>query len=337
MALNPFKDSNLADLQQSINEFASKHFGLTVEKTSELAGRIHSKGKERLTVMFIPHSEKRITNFHISIYAISIIIAIVAITIPITSIMIINHSSTTKQVSKLKMHGKMSKEQIKKYRTEINSLYDVFQTNKKELKKFYSLLPDNNSDTLWARGGVANPSPENTDDAGDSPPIEILNLQEIDHELKTSLKVIKKIKKFVQYRKNIINNTPSIWPVEGYIISRFGQRTSPYTFEKEYHLGIDIEGYPGTEIRATAPGTIRSVAWDQNRGLTISIKHKYGFETIYSHCQRSTVQEGQKVKKNEVIGYLGRTGKTTRYICFYQVRVGTEYVDPMPYLNRINK
>ena len=50
-----------------------------------------------------------------------------------------------------------------------------------------------------------------------------------------------------------------------------------------------------------------------------------------------TVKKNQKVSKNEIIGYVGRTGRTTRYICYYQIKIGTEYVDPLPYLNRISR
>ena len=119
------------------------------------------------------------------------------------------------------------------------------------------------------------------------------------------------------------------------MISRYGQRNSPYTFAKEFHNGIDIEAFPGAEIKATAPGTVDDIRWDPSLGLNVTIKHKYGFVTSYSHCQRVSVEIGQKISKGEVIGYVGRSGKTNRYICYYQIRIGTEFVDPMPYLNRI--
>jgi len=80
---------------------------------------------------------------------------------------------------------------------------------------------------------------------------------------------------------------------------------------------------------------VREIRWDPVYGLTVTIEHKYGFWTTYSHCQRVSVDLEQKVSKGEVIGYVGRTGKATNYICFYQIRIGTEFVDPMPYLNRI--
>jgi len=110
-----------------------------------------------------------------------------------------------------------------------------------------------------------------------------------------------------------------------------------YASETDYNNGIDIESLPGAEIRATAPGKVTDIRWDPIRGLLVIIKHKYGFTTSYSHCQRVTVERDQQISKGEIIGYVGRTGKTARYVCHYAIIIGTEYVDPMPYLNRITR
>ncbi len=339
MSINPFKDSNLNDLQQSVAGFLVDHFVDKKHRLRTLWKRINAKGNERITVMFIPHSEKKIINFHISIFTITTITSIVLITVIVTSILIINHSSTVKEVSILKRDGSDSKIQIKIYKEEINKLHDIFQKFKPEITYLYSLTPDSNIDSLWAKGGEINPNPtaEQTGNDPNVPSMELLNIQEIKHELETTKSVVGKIKSFLNYRKKIIENTPSIWPVEGYIVSRYGYRNSPYSFETEFHHGIDIETFPCSEIRATAPGNISEIRWDPTLGLTVSIRHKYGFITSYSHCQRVAVEEGQKVLKGEVIGYAGKTGKTTEYICFYQVKIGTEFVDPMPYLNRISR
>jgi len=338
MKINPFKESNLDDLQQNISEFLSDHFDDKKNKIKEFWRRFNEKGRERITIMFIPHSEKRIMNFHISIFAIASISIFITITVIITSILIINHSSTVKEISILKRDGSDSKIQIKIYKEEINKLYEIFQKFKPELTYLYSLTPDSNIDLLWAKGGENNPNPmTGADGELNVPSLELLNIQEVKHELETTKDVVGKIKSFLNYRKKIIENTPSIWPVEGYIVSRYGYRNSPYSFETEFHQGIDIETFPGSEIKATAPGNVSEIRWDPSLGLTVSIRHKYGFITSYSHCQRISVEVGQKVLKGEVIGYAGKTGKTTEYICFYQVKIGTEFVDPMPYLNRISR
>ncbi|MCP4131192.1 MAG: M23 family metallopeptidase [bacterium] len=337
MSVNPFKDSNLNDLQQNILDFFRLHYGETLTKVKDLWSRFMTKGKERITVMFIPHSEKRIINFHVSIFTITLIFGLLVVTVVITSTMIVNHTSTIKEVSKLKKYGSNSRVQIQKYKEEINKLYAIFQQFKPEITHLYSLTPGSDIDSLWAKGGAANPTAGMVGTDEISPPLEVLNIQEVERELKTTKQILAKVKSFLDYRKKIIENTPSIWPADGHIISRYGKRSSPYTFKSEFHRGIDIESFPGAEIRSTAPGKVKIISWDTILGLTISIEHKYGFTTSYSHCQRVSVEIGQKISKGEVLGYVGRTGKTTRYICYYQVKIGTDYVDPMPYLNRISK
>lgn len=343
MNLNPFKETNLNDLQKNILQFLSDHLSSKQALLKDWWKRFVTKGKERITIMFIPHSEKRIVNFHVSIFAIAFIAGITIATVTVTSIVIINHSSTIKEVSKLKKYGSNSKIQIKKYKEEINELYDIFQKFKPEITYLYSLTPGSDIDSLWAKGGVSNPNPTfDNGENGDSnsmqaPPIEILNIQEIERELRTTRKVLSKIKVFLEYRKKVIETTPSIWPVSGYIISRFGQRNSIYAAETEFHNGIDIEAFPGAEIRSTAPGKVSDIRWDPILGLTVTVKHKYGFTTVYSHCQRVSAEIDQQIAKGEVIGYVGRTGKTARYSCHYEIIIGTENVDPMPYLNKISR
>ena len=338
MAINPFKDSNLNDLQENTRQFFYDHFHTVITRTGDLWERFKKKGNERITVMFIPHSEKKIVNFHISIFAISTVVGIIVTIMVITSILIVNHSSTVKEVSILKKSGDDSKIQVQIYKEEINKLYEIFQKFKPEITYLYSLTPDSNVDSLWAKGGEPNPNPTNVDNNdANIPPDELLNLQDVRQDLDTVKQVVAKIKSFLNYKQKLIENTPSIWPVDGYVVSRFGYRDSPYTFETELHEGIDIEAFPGAEIRATAPGTVKDITWDPVQGLTVSVQHKYGFSTYYSHCQRISVESGQKVSKGEVIAYVGRTGKTTEYICLYQIKIGTKFVDPMPYLNRISR
>jgi murein DD-endopeptidase MepM/ murein hydrolase activator NlpD len=334
MGLNPFKGSNLNDLQSDVFEFFSDRFGGVREDISAWWKRFKKKGNERVTIMFIPHSEKKIVNFHISIFAISGIAAVLALIIFVTSLLIFSHASNVKEVSRLKLYGSDSKVQIGYYKEEINKLYDVFQLFKPEITYLYSIDSREHVDSLWAKGGGTAPSVDKSSDP-DAPSVEALNLDEMQRELVTSKKALDDIKKSMESRRKIIENTPSLWPVNGYIVGAFGKKSNSYSSGSDFNKGIDIAAYPGTEIHSTAPGTVDSIKWDPIQGLTVSVKHKYGFTTVYSHCQRVSVEEGQAVSKGETIAYVGRTGRTNEHVCEYQVIIGTDYVDPMPYLNKI--
>jgi murein DD-endopeptidase MepM/ murein hydrolase activator NlpD len=335
MALNPFKDSNYNDLRASISDFIDEKFGGVRAGLADWWKRFKKKGNERITIMFIPHSEKKIVNFHVSIFAITGLGGTLAVIILVTSLLIFNHSSTVKEVSRLKLYGSDSKVQMQYYREEIEKLYDIFQHFKPEITYLYSLDSQNGVDSLWAKGGGTAEKSDVTEIDPDAPSMEILNLTEMENELRTTREVIEKIKVFMEQRKKIIENTPSLWPVNGYIVSGFGKRQSPFSAKEEYGNGIEIAAYPGAEIHATAPGNVESIKWDPVKGLTIIIRHKYGFTTVYSHCQRAIVEEGQKVSKGDKIGFVGRTGRAKQHLCEYQIIIGTDFVDPMPYLNKI--
>ncbi|MBN2040988.1 MAG: M23 family metallopeptidase [Spirochaetes bacterium] len=334
MGVNPFKDSDLQDLQQYIKDTFSDNFGFLIDIIRNKWYNFLKKAKERITIMLIPHSEKKIINFHVPIYIITIILSLIIITVTLTSVAIVNHTSTIKDVTKLQMHGTNSKVQISKYKKEINRLYDIFQRFKPEITYLYSLTNENNVDSLWAKGGVSNPEFENMIADMNSPSLEELNIKEIEHELRTTREILAKIKKFLNERKKVIEHTPSLWPSDGYIVTKFGTQ-SLYNCDSEFIQGIEIAGFPGAEIRATAPGKIENINWDSSLGLTVTIKHKYGFTTKYSHCQRIVVNKDQEVSKGETIGFIGKTGKTTKHICYYQIEIGTDYVDPLPYLNKL--
>ncbi len=336
MGLNPFKDADLNDLQENSKKFLSGHFA-NINKVIKKGWRLFlKKGNERVTLMFIPHSEKRIINFHISIFTISFVTIFLIGIITVTLIFVVDHTSNIKEISSLKEDDCNSKIQRQQFKDGINSVYNIFQHFKPELKYLFSLTPDNSAETLYAKGGADN-SNQFAQNSGPLPPLEILNLIEMQTELKETKDILKKLKDFLKKRRKIIENTPSIWPVNGYILAPYGKRISPYSFKEEFRSGIDIGSFPGAEIYATAPGIIENIRWDTALGLTISIKHKYGFITVYSHCQRVSVKMGQEVSKKEVIGYVGKTGKATRHQCHYQIKIGTEYIDPIPYLNKISK
>jgi murein DD-endopeptidase MepM/ murein hydrolase activator NlpD len=330
MKLNPFQESNLSILQYEVGDFFSYYTSPVRLFLKNKWDSVQKYGKERITIMVVPHTEQKIINFHLPVYAIIFIILAIIAGLTLTSVAIINHAYTAKGISKLTRDRVDSKVQIEEYKKEINKLYDNFQELKPELSSVYSLIFQETASTLWAKGGEPNKF-DITGMGSNSPSIEELNMQELEQELKISSKVLDDIKQFLSGKK-IIENTPSISPVAGYIISKNGKIVSDGYFESGYSKGVEISAYPGTKVIATAPGKVESITWDRAFGLSITIQHKYGYSTVFSHCQNVIVSVNQKVSRGETIAYTGRTGNASKYMCFYQIKIGNEFIDPYPYM-----
>jgi murein DD-endopeptidase MepM/ murein hydrolase activator NlpD len=127
---------------------------------------------------------------------------------------------------------------------------------------------------------------------------------------------------------------PSLWPVIGPITSSFGQREDPVlgNGEGEFHTGLDISAPVGTPIRAAADGTVKSAAEENGYGREVVLDHGHGMETCYAHMSGFAVMAGQTVVRGQVIGYVGRTGRTTGANLHYEVRIHNTPVNPHKYL-----
>jgi murein DD-endopeptidase MepM/ murein hydrolase activator NlpD len=136
------------------------------------------------------------------------------------------------------------------------------------------------------------------------------------------------------YQKNtdLLASTPAIWPAKGYISSYFRYRFDPFSGKREFHPGIDIVSDFGSKVRCTADGVVRFAKRKGSYGKVVCVKHKFGYETRYGHLSKIVVKENQNVKRGDVIGYLGSTGKSTGPHLHYEVLYNNKNVNPLHYM-----
>jgi len=127
-------------------------------------------------------------------------------------------------------------------------------------------------------------------------------------------------------------SAPSLWPVQGPITSSFGEREDPFNGEGAFHKGIDISAAYGTPIRASADGVIENAGMENGYGREILINHGHDLKTLYAHLSGFTVTSGQSVVRGQVIGYVGRSGRSTGSHLHYEVQVHGTPVNPHKYL-----
>ncbi len=133
---------------------------------------------------------------------------------------------------------------------------------------------------------------------------------------------------------SMIKKIPLNWPVTGRITSRFGRRRDPFTGRRAFHEGIDIKNQTGTEIRATADGVVKKVTYDRGGyGWYLVIDHRNGYETVFGHFKKILVKRGQKIKRGEVIGLMGSTGRSTGPHLHYEIRLNGKPINPKRFLN----
>lgn len=129
-------------------------------------------------------------------------------------------------------------------------------------------------------------------------------------------------------------SVPSRMPVDSpAFTSSFGMRTHPVLGGRRAHKGVDLAMPAGSPIYATADGVISRADWYSGYGLYVAIEHGGELQTRYGHMSRLNVEAGQQVRKGDIIGYVGSTGRSTGPHLHYEVRIAGEAVNPVPYLN----
>jgi murein DD-endopeptidase MepM/ murein hydrolase activator NlpD len=128
---------------------------------------------------------------------------------------------------------------------------------------------------------------------------------------------------------------PSLWPVEGAVTSSFGERMDPFNGEGAFHTGVDISTSYGTPIIAPADGMVKSADFVNGYGRTVMLDHGHGISTLFGHLSGFAVTGGEYVRRGEVIGYVGSSGRSTGAHLHYEVRIHDTPVNPHKYLRTI--
>lgn len=161
----------------------------------------------------------------------------------------------------------------------------------------------------------------------------VAQLESLTHEIENREEQMNILEGVLMARSVQKDTFPSGRPLhKGWISSRFGKRTDPFTGKLDYHEGIDIAAKEGTEIIAVASGV---VTWSGRRygyGNLVEVTHGNGYVTRYGHNKENLVEVGQTVKKGQVLAKMGNTGRSTGPHVHFEVRRNGRTVDPMRYV-----
>ena len=121
-------------------------------------------------------------------------------------------------------------------------------------------------------------------------------------------------------------------PVPGRITSGYGRRIDPFTHKPAIHYGIDIQNKRGTKIMATADGKVIETGYNRGYGKFIKIDHGNEFNTLFSHAKKICVRKGQIIKRGQIIGLVGNTGRSTGPHLHYEIHFKKKTINPYKYM-----
>jgi murein DD-endopeptidase MepM/ murein hydrolase activator NlpD len=156
-------------------------------------------------------------------------------------------------------------------------------------------------------------------------------LRDLLHGLESRLS---SVRRDVERREALASATPSIWPAHGWLTGTFGGRSDPFTGEPGFHQGLDISTEKGSPVFATADGSVEAAAYSGDYGNLIVLKHASGLTTRYGHLSSYAVKPGQTVKRGDVIGYVGSTGRSTGAHLHYEILANGKLINPLQLLTQ---
>jgi murein DD-endopeptidase MepM/ murein hydrolase activator NlpD len=317
---------------QKFKEAVAMFFNNVKRALTKIALKINEKGSQKLTIMMVPHTEKKIVNIQISNYVMFFTLVILVATITTSVVAISDNQRTVQGYNRMKTQNQFKSAEIEEFKRSINSLSERFTHFKGDIND--TIRASGTTRNIYDFTDVALPALE----TNDTLPKEVRELQRLERELEVTKKNISSLGRFIANYKRLLQSIPSLYPLatSARITSPFGPRVDPiYRWRVEQHRGIDMATFPGTPIKATADGIVELAGYHGGYGWMIKIRHKYGFSTRYAHMERfaPTISVGSEVKQGTVIGYVGTSGRSTGYHLHYEVIIGNQAVNPQPFIN----
>ncbi len=220
---------------------------------------------------------------------------------------------------------------VKKLREAVTN----FENYAKKLNVMAGLRSPEVAEELGIGDGEAPPSNEIPDEPQVSPPHQAVTLQEVRSLAEKAENVGKNLdvlSRYFELQTVRLASTPTIWPTKGWVSSGFSYRNDPFTGLRVFHYGLDIATNYGNPIVAPADGTVVSLGNDKMMGSHIVLSHGNGITTHYLHLSKFLVRAGQKVKRGDIIGLVGKSGKAIGPHLHYEIRINNRPVNPYNYI-----
>ncbi len=319
------------------------------QKADSLVALLHKKSQERLTIMVIPHSQEQIFSFHLNLLMILFLTGTLSLVIVMAGYAYYHRQVKEREVAHLKtlygvnytqannlneqteqtriLHAKLN-ENLSEIATEIG-----IKSNEMEILYNYRDLEKQAEDILYdeivKRHDVA---------PGTNYLPSVYNIKANYFLLKDHYGLLNALRDSIYNGLGVYSSIPMGRPFSSFSYLRdsspFGLRLDPVSRgHLEFHTGMDTSGPEGTPVYASGPGVVvRTTYGDVGYGHSVTIRHEYGFSSLYAHFSRVRVRTGQIVSRGQLIGNIGHTGRVTGDHLHYEVKLDGKQIDPKPYV-----
>jgi murein DD-endopeptidase MepM/ murein hydrolase activator NlpD len=294
----------------------------------------------RYTIVLVPHSERKVYNFHVSLFSIFFIVLVLAGVVGTFFWYGASYRDARGTLAVKDSRLQNTQASLDQLRDEIARLLRQTRSFQATLSGALSSLGADlpAADTTGAAISGDLSSFFDIRETAEGTLREVDDIRNLAEYLSSAEGPVKEIGTLLASQSALLTEIPNIWPIKGgigHISMFFGQNENPFNGQYYIHKGIDLSTYrQGDPIVATADGQVVTMDYEQDGfGNYIIIKHKHGFYTRYAHMLSFRVKNGQRVQQGEVIGYIGNTGLSTGPHVHYEVHIGSDVVDPYKYLN----
>jgi murein DD-endopeptidase MepM/ murein hydrolase activator NlpD len=296
-----------------------------------------TNGSSRLTMIIIPQSQETPLRFSVSKTTLRVAALLVVLFVVVSAGIAALYG--TKQADYNKLEA-IKEDSLRKDQTielldqqikAIEQQQERLLSKQADIKKMMGVQEDVPVTTESSGGGKGGSGP--TRDALVTGEDSYLMAQQIKNQLDLQEKELDELLAKVNNDKAYFRSLPNQWPTSGEISSYYGWRKSPFGGRSEsFHDGIDIANDSGTKVCAAADGQVVFAGWQPVYGRTILIEHGHGFTTKYAHNSALLVEEGDRVKKGQVIARMGTTGRSTGPHLHFSIMKWDQTLDPLIYL-----
>jgi len=286
--------------------------------------------KRYSTIIFVPHARAKFRKLKVSHRTLMSVVSLVTSSLCLStffSVQYFTSLSQTHELTQLKRENHDLQNANEQFSKSVETLRTQLHTVEEKTRKLAIIAEVTTLDES-AQGGVG--GIRQTED-----PLTSRYRDEVDQMNFRSRRIASDLslleQKFVQ-KSQMLASTPSIVPVRGILTDGFGGRSDPFTGEKGNHGAVDISSAAGQPVRAPADGIIVKAEWANGYGNVVYVSHGYGLSTRYGHLAKFNARPGQKVKRGDVIGFVGSTGRSTGPHLHYEVRMNGNPVNPLEYI-----